>query len=200
MGRGVRHRRTRTQTASVVALLAVLLIAALAGCGGKDTVPGDVAGQQPAGTQPAAGSERDTPPPPPPPSSTTGEAREPGSESGASPAVTPLPELEDVHFEFDRYNLTTEARSILAEDARALEAAPTVPVVIEGHCDERGTIEYNLALGEKRASAVKEYLVQYGLDDSRLRTVSYGEERPLDPAATEEAWAKNRRAHLRPVR
>ena len=75
--------------------------------------------------------------------------------------------------------------------------AELLTVVIEGHCDERGTIEYNLALGEKRAAAVKEYLVRYGISENRLRTVSFGEERPIDSAQTEEAWARNRRAHLR---
>jgi peptidoglycan-associated lipoprotein len=78
-----------------------------------------------------------------------------------------------------------------------LESRPQARVLIEGHCDERGTVEYNLALGEKRAQAVKEYLVTYGVEGERLDTVSYGEERPLDPRSTEEAWAKNRRAHMK---
>jgi peptidoglycan-associated lipoprotein len=80
--------------------------------------------------------------------------------------------------------------------ARALKQRPEVPVVIEGHCDERGTIEYNLALGEKRAKAVKDYLVSLGIDRSRLTTISYGKERPLDSRSNEFAWAQNRRAEF----
>jgi peptidoglycan-associated lipoprotein len=102
--------------------------------------------------------------------------------------------FETVHFDFDKYTLTDKAREILAEDARELSDNPGVKVLIEGHCDEWGTIEYNLALGEKRAATVKQYLVSYGIDPSRLTTISYGKERPLDPDHNEQAWAKNRRA------
>jgi peptidoglycan-associated lipoprotein len=104
--------------------------------------------------------------------------------------------LKDVHFEFDRYELTEEARKILNEDAKVLSAHPTLVIQIEGHCDERGSIEYNLALGEKRAVSVRLYLIKLGVQGNRLSTISYGEERPLDPGHNEEAWAKNRRGHL----
>ena len=75
-----------------------------------------------------------------------------------------------------------------------LKENPDIKLTIEGHCDERGTIEYNLALGERRANAVKNYLINYGINPKRLSTISYGKERPLDPRSNEEAWAKNRRA------
>jgi peptidoglycan-associated lipoprotein len=102
--------------------------------------------------------------------------------------------FEKVQFDFDKYTLTEQARQILAGHARKLSENPAVKLLIEGHCDEWGTIEYNLALGEKRADTVKQYLVSYGIDSSRLSTISYGKERPLDPAHNEQAWAKNRRA------
>ncbi len=110
--------------------------------------------------------------------------------------VEPAVEItfQDINFDFDRYDLTARAREILANHARILINNPQIKLTIEGHCDERGTIEYNLALGERRANAAKEYLVKYGIDPSRIRTISYGKERPLDPRSNEEAWAKNRRA------
>jgi len=103
---------------------------------------------------------------------------------------------EDIHFDFDKYDLTPTAREILARKAYFLKQYPTVKILIEGHCDERGTAEYNLALGERRANAAKQYLVQLGISEDRISTISYGKERPLDPRHNEEAWAKNRRAHF----
>ncbi|GIX48368.1 MAG: peptidoglycan-associated lipoprotein [Candidatus Tectimicrobiota bacterium] len=103
---------------------------------------------------------------------------------------------QDVHFAFDSFALSEEAKALLEKKAAWLAAHPHVKVLIEGHCDERGTQAYNLALGERRANAVKQYLVALGIDPARLSTVSYGEERPLDPGHNEEAWAKNRRAHF----
>ncbi|HNY65793.1 MAG TPA: peptidoglycan-associated lipoprotein Pal [Deltaproteobacteria bacterium] len=105
-------------------------------------------------------------------------------------------EENDIHFDYDRFTIRPEDRKILAEKASFLNANPSVKVRIEGHADERGTTEYNLALGERRANAAKEYLVFLGISADRIATVSYGEERPLDPAATEEAYAMNRRAHF----
>ena len=102
--------------------------------------------------------------------------------------------FENVQFDFDKYTLTERAREVLADNARKLSDNPGVKLLIEGHCDEWGTIEYNLALGEKRADMVKQYLVNYGIDPSRLSTISYGKERPIDPSHNEQAWAKNRRA------
>lgn len=102
----------------------------------------------------------------------------------------------DVYFEYDSFDLTAQAKQVLAEKAAFLNAHPGIKVSVEGHCDERGTQEYNLALGERRAKAAQEYLIFLGINAQRLSTVSYGEERPVDPAVNEEAWAKNRRAHF----
>lgn len=101
--------------------------------------------------------------------------------------------LEMIHFEFDRYHLLPEAKQILTESARMLTMYPEAKLSIEGHCDERGTIEYNLALGEKRARAAQDYLINLGIDPSRISIISYGKERPLDLRHNEEAWYMNRR-------
>lgn len=107
---------------------------------------------------------------------------------------TPL--LKDCHFEFDRYDITSKARGILAENAKILKKMPKSKIQIEGHCDERGTKEYNLALGERRAASVKNYLASLGVPEEILSTISYGEEMPIDSRSNEDAWAKNRRAHF----
>ena len=105
--------------------------------------------------------------------------------------------LQDVRFDFDRSDIKPDAREILAENAKWLRKRSTVKVQIEGHCDERGTVEYNLALGQRRATSVRKYLVALGVRPERLFTISYGEEQPVDPDHTEEAWGKNRRAHFK---
>lgn len=104
--------------------------------------------------------------------------------------------FDDIHFEFDRYNILPQDESVLGRIARWLDDNERVDVLIEGHCDERGTNEYNMALGEQRALAARRYLVGLGISAERLGTISYGEERPLDPRNTEDAWGKNRRAHF----
>jgi peptidoglycan-associated lipoprotein len=103
---------------------------------------------------------------------------------------------EDVYFEFDSSALLSTAQDVLKRKAEWLRANPYVSIIIEGHCDERGTNEYNLALGDRRANSAKAFLVDLGIDASRMTTISYGEERPVDPRSNEEAWAKNRRAHF----
>jgi peptidoglycan-associated lipoprotein len=104
--------------------------------------------------------------------------------------------LKDILFQFDQYDLSEEARKILTEDATVLSNHSSLKIQIEGHCDERGSNEYNLALGERRAESAKLYLIKLGVQENRLSTISYGEERPADPGHTEEAWAKNRRCHF----
>jgi peptidoglycan-associated lipoprotein len=104
--------------------------------------------------------------------------------------------LQDIHFAFDRYDLSAEAREALATNARFILRFPEARIQIEGHCDERGTNEYNLALGERRAMSTKNYLLSLGVRANRLSTISYGEELPIDLRHNEEAWAKNRRAHF----
>jgi peptidoglycan-associated lipoprotein len=103
---------------------------------------------------------------------------------------------EDIGFEFDRSRLLPEAKVILRRKAKWLRAHNDVSVVIEGHCDERGTNEYNMALGDRRARSAKTFLVDMGISGRRLTTISYGEERPVDPRHNEKAWSKNRRAHF----
>ncbi len=98
-----------------------------------------------------------------------------------------------VFFEFDQSALTQTAREKLARYAQALKSNPGMPVLLEGHADIRGTDDYNLALGERRAQAVKRYLLQLGVPETQMRTISYGELKPLDPTKAESAWAKNRR-------
>ena len=104
--------------------------------------------------------------------------------------------LKDIHFDFDKYDVRPEDAEILKQNAALLAKYPTVKIQIEGHCDERGTSEYNLALGERRANSAKKYLVSLGIAESRISTISYGKEKPLDPGHNEEAWAKNRRDHF----
>jgi peptidoglycan-associated lipoprotein len=104
--------------------------------------------------------------------------------------------LADIRFALDSSALDEEARATLERHALWLQSEREARVTIEGHCDERGTVEYNLALGEQRARAARDYLASLGVAPERLRTVSYGKERPLDPASTEEAWARNRRARF----
>lgn len=105
-------------------------------------------------------------------------------------------ELKTVNFEFDSFTLTAEAKTILQKNADWLKKEAKIKIQTEGHCDSRGTIEYNISLGEKRAATVKKYLVALGVKADRINTISYGEERPLDGADIEEAWAKNRRANF----
>lgn len=102
----------------------------------------------------------------------------------------------NIHFDFDKYALKLEARAILDGLGAWLLNNGNFHVIIEGHCDERGTVEYNLALGERRANAARNYLVNLGVEEKRLTTVTYGEERPLDPRSNEEAWARNRRGQF----
>jgi peptidoglycan-associated lipoprotein len=104
--------------------------------------------------------------------------------------------LQDAFFGYDEAGLSNEAQAALQASATWLRAHPEYRLLVEGHCDERGTEQYNLALGDKRAQIVKDYLGTLGVDSVRIRTVSYGEERPFDQGHDDAAWAKNRRAHL----
>ena len=104
--------------------------------------------------------------------------------------------LKDIHFHYDKYDVRREDEEILKENAAFLKKNPKMKIQIEGHCDERGTTEYNLALGERRANSVKKYLVSLGITSDRISAISYGKERPSDRGHHEQAWAKNRRAHF----
>jgi len=104
--------------------------------------------------------------------------------------------LADIHFDYDQAGLTDEARGILEKHALWMQNHREAKILVEGHCDERGTVEYNLALGNQRAQVTRDYLASLGVAADRLRTTSYGKERPLDPGHDEAAFAKNRRAHF----
>ena len=119
-------------------------------------------------------------------------AKKPEAAAPVVEAFTP----KTVYFAFDDYSLNGDAQSNLQGLAEHLKKAQTAVVQIEGHCDERGSVEYNLALGERRAQSVKNYLVQLGVDGARLSTISYGEEKPAVEGHDEAAWAKNRRAEF----
>ena len=107
-----------------------------------------------------------------------------------------VPELQTIYFAYDSYSLSGEMQQRLEQTAAWIQGHPGVTIQIEGHCDERGSTEYNLALGQKRADSVRETLARMGVAPERLVTISYGSERPVDPASNESAWAKNRRAQF----
>jgi peptidoglycan-associated lipoprotein len=154
---------------------------------------------------------RPLPPPPPPPEVTAVPPNPPPPSKEPLPPP-PLPpdsvagrSLDDINkdsplrpifFDYDSADVNDASRQILQANAAVLKKYPTWVITIEGHCDERGTKAYNLALGEKRANAAKEFLVALGVNGSRISTVSYGKERPFDDGHDESAWAKNRRAHF----
>ena len=132
---------------------------------------------------------------------TDSTAGQPAAEPAKTDAVpTAQAALQDINFDFDRSNIGPEARVIMKANADILLKNRNFNIIVEGHCDERGTAEYNMALGERRAQEAKKYLINLGIASARMKTVSYGEERPLDPASNEEAWAKNRRAHFAVVK
>jgi peptidoglycan-associated lipoprotein len=116
-----------------------------------------------------------------------------GSDSGN------IPGLATVHFEYDQFSLSPEARNILAQNAEFLRSNTAVNLQVEGHCDSRGSIEYNLTLGERRANTVKAYMVSLGIPEARLSVLSYGEEKPMNGGDNEAAHAANRRANFVPV-
>jgi peptidoglycan-associated lipoprotein len=174
-------KHTPRWTTHALAALAVLALVS-AGCAKKATEQPPTTTQAPP--QQAPPSQQPTTPPTETP----------------TPAPTKSPfsaaDLQPIFFDTDQSTLRDDARSTLDQDARMLRENSGAKIVIEGHADERGTVEYNQALGERRAQAARDYLVQAGIDASRLQIISYGKERPFDPGHDEAAWAKNRRAHF----
>ncbi len=169
---------TRYMRWSFLALFTLSSVVALSGCSKKDVVS-DEPVITPSGD--TSGSLGDT-------SAASGSA----GTSGASDAVSS--DMATIYFGYDSFSLSSEARSSLKDNAAWLKSNGTATIQIEGHCDERGTTEYNLALGEKRANAVRDYMVKLGVASSRISVISYGEERPSDPGHDESAWSRNRRA------
>ena len=169
----------KTMTLRITMLVAVLALAAgTIGCARK-------AVEAPPEAPPAP-VETPTPPPPAPPEET----------SPPAPAPLQQGDFQDVFFELDSDNLDGTSRSRLDANAKLLRDNATAQITIEGHCDERGTVEYNLALGERRAQSARDYLVNAGIETARIQIISFGKERPFDPGHTEAAWAQNRRAHF----
>ena len=163
--------------------LALLMVFTVAACGGSSD-----------GTPTTDPEVTDTP------TTTTEEPDDPVddemSAGDSNVEEVKMPVLDDVFFEFDKFVLSGDSRRALENNARQLRDASSFDIVIEGHCDERGTNAYNLALGEKRAKAAKDYLASLGISPRRVTTVSYGEERPFDRGSSDRAWTKNRRAHF----
>lgn len=161
-------------------VLAVTCAAGLAACASN---PAPVETAPP----PSAPTPRDAPTAPRPP---VPEGPVPGSIEDFQVSIG-----DRVYFEYDSHALTPQARNVLARQAEWLQRYPGVRVMVAGNCDERGTREYNFALGARRAAAAKDYLVALGVAGDRIETVSYGKERPINPASSEEAWSVNRNAH-----
>ncbi len=186
-------------SAARIAAVFVVVVALVAGACGKKKSPVLRPMPEPAPSATAPG----TPPPATPPQPVSEQPivpPEPVAE--ASIDSKPIDELnkegllKPAFFLYDASELSSEAQQALNEDAALLKQHPTWVITIEGHCDERGTAEYNLALGERRAVAARTYLVSLGITADRLHTVSYGKEFPFDPGHNEAAWSKNRRAHF----
>ncbi len=168
----------------LLVLVLVMCVAVMVGCGGKKARPPedmDEMGEQGGAKLPGEGDD-------------AGATDEPVTpiKPGGSDEI----ELKRIYFDYDKYNLDNDAITTLAGNAAALMDNSSVKIRIEGHCDDRGTEDYNLALGEKRALAARDYLVNFGIAQSRISVISYGEERPLDPTENEKAWAKNRRSEF----
>jgi peptidoglycan-associated lipoprotein len=179
--------------AAIVLLVAIMTSA----CGGKKA---PIVRPTPPPPAPAGTAAARPPAPPEPVAEPTIVPQEPVQEDAISSAslddLNRNSPLKPVFYEYDSSELSAEAQAVLNANAATLKQYPTWTVTIEGHCDERGTAEYNLALGERRAVTARAYLVSLGISADRLRVVSYGKEVPFDPGHDEAAFAKNRRAHF----
>jgi peptidoglycan-associated lipoprotein len=191
--------------------LALCLAFALAGCAKRPattqaTAPPPTARAAEVPPAPAAEPPRAEPPAPPPPAPAPPA---PPVEAKPEPAPPPTPaarqetrafasldEVAEIYFDFDRSDIRPQDEKILDRNARWLAERPQFVVMIEGHCDERGTNEYNLALGERRANAARDDLVRRGIEAGRITTISYGEERPQCTQRNDDCWSRNRRAHF----
>jgi peptidoglycan-associated lipoprotein len=164
--------------------LAALAAALLAACASHPPPPPAPVGPPPQAQEPTPPQTYEGPPPQPPAGPTPGSVQD---------FVINVGEL--VYFDFDRSEIRPDAQPVLAAQAQWLLRWPEVRVRIEGNCDERGTREYNFALGARRADAVRSFLIARGVPAGRITTISYGKERPIDPGHDEQAWARNRNAH-----
>ncbi len=149
--------------------------------------------------QEAAKGETPAPAPPPPKAAPPEAKKEVPVTPAPAPAPAPVVMLKDINFDFDKYNIRPGDAETLKNNLGWFKANQGKRVRIEGNCDERGTVEYNLVLGQKRADSAKNYLVNLGVDAKLLDTISYGKERPVCTEKNEDCWAKNRRAHFAPL-
>jgi len=185
---------------SFITMMVAVLVCFLwmTGCAKKAIQQGDASGAQGAGTVQTAGADGSqkaaAEKPKAEPAKAEGEAKEQETKKVATKEAAV--DLEDIHFDYDKSVLRPQDREILKRHADWLMKNTNTTALIEGNCDERGTTEYNLALGEKRANEAMKYLISLGIEKERLSIISYGEERPLDPGHDEAAWAKNRRDHF----
>jgi peptidoglycan-associated lipoprotein len=182
-----------------IAMLSLLLLGmVVAGCAKRPATTSAAApAPAPAPSAPPAAPAPAAPPSTPaPPSAPTTTPAPPSPARPAPSEFAAIPELQDIHFDFDKYDIRPGDAKTLDVNAAWLKANANQLVLIEGHCDERGTNEYNLALGERRAKSTMNYLVSQGVQANRITIISYGEERPLCTEHNETCWAKNRRAHF----
>ena len=191
---------TRKRIAGFAFVVPLLLMGVLPGCGGKKRAPAvttDASRPLPAPIRPSPESTiPEQPVDPGPDVQPMTDERALAEDFSVSDSSGEGGPLEDVQFEYDQARLSDQGRAIVERHALWLQNHRAAKVVVEGHCDERGTTDYNLALGEQRARVVRDYLVSLGVAGDRLTTVSYGKERPLDTGSNESAWARNRRAHF----
>lgn len=172
----------KNRVATYTALFSLLLALTLAGCA-KNGVDQSEEVKAPAQQE----TKADT-------SDGTTTEQKPAAAAPAEAVATPVTVFDKkIFFDYDRFDLRPESTEVLNELIAYLKANPDLKVKIEGNCDERGTTEYNLALGERRAKSAQDFIVTQGIDPERVSTISYGKEKPADPAQNEEAWAKNRR-------
>jgi peptidoglycan-associated lipoprotein len=183
----------------VSGLAALLALALLVDCGGRKRPPNIATGPGGGRGAPARSAPSEAPLPVetgPDVAAMDAEGTRAEDFSVSDPTTLEGGPLDDIYFEYDQATLSDQARATLEKHALWLQSNRAAVVTVEGHCDERGTAEYNLALGDERARAAREYLVKLGVAGDRLKSVSYGKERPLDPGSSESAWSRNRRAHF----
>jgi peptidoglycan-associated lipoprotein len=210
-----RNRRKKVKNLRVfLAVLMILAIGAAFGCA-KKTIRSDAAGYTPSRVEPRPAEAK---PEAESPDKTAALEKEKGlsqenlreealrekalreeaarKEAAAREAALKAAKLEPIYFEFDQWSLREDQKEVMMKNSQWLKANPNAKVRLEGHCDERGTAEYNLALGQKRAEAAKAFLEGLGISNQRMATISYGEERPMDAGHNEASWAKNRRVDV----
>jgi len=179
---------------AALALFVSALVAA--GCAKKQTVKSEGTAGGAAATAPSAVSEAPAKEAPVAPVAAAPATEPAAAAPGVAVTEEKLSRFDDVRFDFDKSEVKEDGRKTSQVVAGYLKKNPRTKLLIEGHCDERGTSEYNMALGERRATAVMNYLVSLGIPKGDISTVSFGKEKPLDPGHNEDAWAKNRRAHF----